>query len=125
MRKGTGAYTEDWPAIARRVKDEAGWICIRCNHGHHPKSGHTLTVHHLDMDKSNNAWWNLAALCQKCHLSIQAKVIMQRVWTFPHSEWFKIYVAGFYAFHAGLPHDRESVSARVDELIAMGQGVTA
>lgn len=31
-----------------------------------------LTVHHLDNDKSNCADWNLAALCQVCHLHIQA-----------------------------------------------------
>lgn len=27
-----------------------------------------LTVAHLDHDKTNNRFWNLAALCQKCHL---------------------------------------------------------
>lgn len=30
-----------------------------------------LTVHHLDGIKYNRAWWNLAALCQVCHLYIQ------------------------------------------------------
>lgn len=33
-----------------------------------------LTVHHLDGDKLNCRWWNLAALCQRCHLSIQGRV---------------------------------------------------
>lgn len=28
-----------------------------------------LTVAHLDRDKDNNRFWNLAALCQRCHLS--------------------------------------------------------
>ncbi|GAH88897.1 unnamed protein product, partial [marine sediment metagenome] len=27
-----------------------------------------LTVHHLDGNKANCEDWNLAALCQRCHL---------------------------------------------------------
>lgn len=121
-RKSKGEYPSDWPEIAKQVKDEAGWKCIRCNHPNDAESGHMLTVHHLDMDKSNCKWWNLPALCQRCHLTIQAKVIMERTWFLPHSEWFKPYVAGYYAFHYGLPDDRESVMKRMDELIALGQG---
>lgn len=117
------AYPADWPAVARRVKDEAGWRCVRCGHPHDPGAGYCLTVHHLDMDPANSRWWNLAALCQKCHLSIQAKVIMERRWMLPHSEWFRPYVAGYYAHQHGLPDDRESVLARVDELVALGQGL--
>lgn len=75
-----------------------------------------LTVHHLDGDKGNCEWWNLAALCQRCHLRIQAKVVMNRIWMFDHSEWFRPYVAGYYAHLAGLPTDREFVLARLDEL---------
>lgn len=121
-RKSKGQYPPDWPQIAKRVKDEAGWKCIRCGHLHDPQSGYTLTVHHLDIDPANCRWWNLAALCQRCHLTIQAKVVMERTWFLPHSEWFKPYVAGYYAFHYGLPDDRESVMRQVDELIAIGQG---
>lgn len=29
-----------------------------------------LTVAHLDHDKTNNRFWNLKALCQRCHLRI-------------------------------------------------------
>lgn len=32
-----------------------------------------LTIAHLDHDKSNNDYDNLAALCQKCHLGIDLK----------------------------------------------------
>jgi 5-methylcytosine-specific restriction endonuclease McrA len=117
-----GAYPPDWKDIAKACKDAAGWRCVRCNHEHDRATGHVLTVHHLDMNPANCEWWNLAALCQKCHLSVQARVIMERVWLMPHSEWFKPYCAGYYAFHYGLPHDRDSVLARVDELIALGQG---
>jgi hypothetical protein len=58
-------------------------------------------------------------------LQIQAKVIMERPWMLEHSEWFKPYAAGYYAHLHGLPDDRETVMQRIDELIAIGQGVTA
>jgi hypothetical protein len=32
-----------------------------------------LTVAHLDHDKTNNRFWNLKALCQKCHLGHDIK----------------------------------------------------
>jgi hypothetical protein len=121
-RKSTGDYPADWPEISRRVKDEAGWKCIRCGHPHDIEGGFVLTVHHLDIDPNNCRWWNLVALCQRCHLHIQAKVVMERTWMLDHSEWFKPYVAGYYAYHAGLSDDREYVSNRIDDLIALGQG---
>lgn len=43
-RKSTGDYPENWPEIARAVKDEAGWCCVRCGHLHEPETGHTLTL---------------------------------------------------------------------------------
>lgn len=121
MSKFTGEYPDNWKAIARQVKDDAGWKCVRCKHPHDPPSGHTLTVHHLDNLKSNVQWFNLAALCQKCHLVIQGKVIMHRAWYLPHSAWFRPYAAGFYASLHGLPTDRDSVLEHIDELLAIGQ----
>lgn len=121
MNRFKGAYPSNWKAIAQQVKDEAGRKCIRCDHPHEPGTGYTLTVHHLDNDKSNTRWWNLAALCQRCHLHIQSKVRMERVWMFEHSEWFRPFVAGYYAHHYGYPDDRESVAARMDEYLALGQ----
>ena len=41
-----------------------------------PQKQRVLTVHHLDGDKANIRWWNLVALCQVCHLIIQAKVVL-------------------------------------------------
>ena len=119
-----GEYPPEWidGTIPKQVKDEAGWKCIRCNHPHHVASWHVLTVHHLDGIKSNVNWWNLAALCQRCHLHIQAKVKMERIWMFDHSEWFKPYVAGYYAYHHHLDHSKEFVLPRMDELIMLGQG---
>ena len=116
-RKSKAAYPHDWPEIASRVKDEADWRCVRCGHPHDVASGHVLTIHHLDLDPSNSKWWNLAPLCQRCHLRIQAKVILERPWLLEHSEWFRPYVAGYYASVAGLPDDRESVLANIDELL--------
>ena len=96
----TGDYPADWVAIASRVKDAAGWQCVRYRHPHAPgKDGdwHCLTVHHLDMDKSNCVDWNMAALCQRCHLSVQARVDFTQGYMFEHTEWMKPYVDGFLA----------------------------
>lgn len=117
----TGDYTPDWKVIAVAIKDEADWCCVRCKHPHEPATGYCLTVHHLTGDKSNNAWWNTPALCQRCHLKIQSKVIMHRPWILPHSEWFKPYVAGYYAYVHGRPTDREYVLTHIDELLELGQ----
>ena len=120
-RHSISAYPDDWPAIARRTKDEAGWRCVRCNHPHDRKSGHVLTVHHLDLDPQNCEWWNIPALCQKCHLTIQAKVIIERPWMFEHSDWFKPYAAGYYANIHGHPTDRAWVMANLGRLLEYGR----
>jgi hypothetical protein len=81
-----------------------------------------LTVHHLDEIKANCRWWNLAPLCQRCHLRVQGRVLMERVWPWEHTAWFRPYVAGFYA-HTYLGQDlgREAVEARLDELLDLGR----
>jgi len=79
-----------------------------------------LTVHHLDGNKGNCRWWNLAALCQRCHLQIQGKVKMERVYPWPHSEWFKPYVAGYYAWtYLGEEISRDEAIERMDELLGL------
>jgi hypothetical protein len=90
-------YTSDWPEIANRRKTEEGWKCERCGHKHEPESGHTLTVHHLDRDKANNAKWNLAVLCQRCHLSVQGRVSMRQMLfsNIPVSQWFQWHLDGY------------------------------
>lgn len=121
-RRSRNPYPPNWPEIANATKAATNWVCVRCEHPHDPASGYTLTVHHLDIDPSNCEWWNLAALCQRCHLHIQAKVIMERTWYLPHSQWFRPFVAGYYAAAFGLPHDQDSVMKNLDALIELGQG---
>lgn len=78
-----------------------------------------LTVHHLDGDKSNCAWWNLLSLCQRCHLTIQSRVNPAIPYFLEHSDWFKPYVAGYYAKrYEGKGITREEAVARMDELLA-------
>jgi len=120
-RHSIGEYPPNWPEISKAVKDAAGWKCIRCNHPHDIEAGFMLTVHHLDMDPSNNAWWNTPALCQGCHIHIQAKVDMEQPWMFEHSDWFKPYVAGYYAHIYGLPEDRSYVMDHLHDLLLLGR----
>jgi hypothetical protein len=124
-RKSTGTYPADWPDIAHRTKAEANGRCIRCGHRHDPEAGRTLTVHHLDMNPSNNRWWNLLAICQACHLSIQGRVYLERPWVMlPHSEWFRPYVAGFCAmFYIGQDLTRDEVMADLEWLLDLQRQV--
>ena len=133
-----GEYPDDWREIADRVKAAAGQRCVRCLHPaerpgapvpcdakcQHPRNEkqRMLTVHHLDGDKTNCRWWNLLALCQVCHLSVQARVIPERPYLFQHSLWFVPYVAGFYAWYYGrLEITREEAERNPSLYIAMGQ----
>lgn len=87
-------YPKDWPAISRSVKDKAGWCCVRCGHKHDVASGYVLTVHHLDGIPENVEDYNLAALCQRCHLKIQARVDMDQGFMFAHSDWMQPFIEG-------------------------------
>lgn len=72
-------YPPDWktrirPAILAR----AGNQCEQCgavNHQPNPRTGSrvVLTIAHLDHDRTNNDFGNLAALCQACHLTLDGK----------------------------------------------------
>jgi hypothetical protein len=68
----------------------------------------------------NCRWWNVAPLCQRCHLTIQGRVRMERVYPWPHSDWFKPYIAGFYAWsYLAEDLDRRQTEARLDELLGL------
>jgi 5-methylcytosine-specific restriction endonuclease McrA len=64
-------YPDNWNEIAEEVKKAADYKCKLCNSKSIPKK--ILTVHHIDSNPKNNTEKNLIALCQKCHLSAQAK----------------------------------------------------
>lgn len=82
-----------------------------------------LTVHHMDGDKSNCQWFNLLALCQVCHLSFQARVNPFRPFAGEHADWFRVYVAGFYAWHyLSKRYHRPYVEKNLERLLAFGRG---
>lgn len=95
--KHRSEYPDDWPKIAERIKSSAGGKCERCGAPHGPPPA-VLTVHHLDGNKANCEDWNLAALCQRCHLKIQGRVKMDQLFfldVLPVSNWFKPHYEGY------------------------------
>ena len=117
MRRFTNDYNEDGQQKRREARERAGNKCIRCGSPSVP--GKILTTHHFDGDKSNDAWWNLLALCQVCHLQIQGRVDPEQPYFLEHSEWLKPYVAGFYAKkYEGKDLSRKQVERRLADLLA-------
>jgi hypothetical protein len=96
-RTARGDYPPEWPAVAWLVKVISGWRCERCRRPHSGTmaDGFGLTVHHLDRRKWNLEHWNLAALCQRCHLHIEHHVEFYRDWPFAHSLWMAVHVADY------------------------------
>lgn len=95
MSKFKGEYPSTWTKEFRNeFRAARGNKCERCGHSNDPENGYALTIHHLDNNKSNCEEWNLAALCQRCHLKIQGRVDMFQGWMFEHSEWMKPHVEG-------------------------------
>lgn len=120
------AWSEYGDEIRLRGEAADALALLRCGDASVVKSKHrVLTVHHLQTghaEKLDCRWWNLAALCQRCHLTIQGKVQMHRAWPWEHSEWFRPYVAGFYAWkYGGVDLSRTEVESELDALLEMGQ----
>lgn len=90
-------YPDDWEEIATRIKEAAGWKCERCAHDHDVASGHVLTVHHLDGDTTQNADWNLAALCQRCHLHFQDVPLLGQLTMLRSEPWLDKHREGYLA----------------------------
>lgn len=115
---------QDWTFLAKPPRSE---LVLGPNGYLHLMNGATveagrrvLTVHHLDGNKLNCRWWNLAALCQRCHLQIQGRVKMSQIYPFEHSDWFKPYAAGYYALtYNGEEITREEAMDRLDDLLAL------
>ena len=85
--KPSGEYPIDWEMIAWNVKAEAGWHCEHCGHVNDKTTHHVLTVHHLNGRKSDCEYENLVALCQRCHLRIQAKYDPEQMWLWLAPVW--------------------------------------
>lgn len=116
MRRFTNDYNPDGQEKRREAREKAGKRCIRCGSPSVP--GRILTTHHFDGDKANDAWWNLLALCQVCHLHIQGKVDPETPFFLEHSDWLKPYVAGFYAKkYEKRDITREEAISRLGELL--------
>ncbi len=78
-----------------------------------------LTTHHLNGDKADCRWWNLVPLCQRCHLLIQRKVVMDQLYPFEHSSWFQPYAAAHYALkYENREITRQEADTRKEELLA-------
>lgn len=97
-RTKQGDYPSYWPLMSKQVKAIEGWCCERCGVRNNEDSpdGTMLTVHHLDGNKMNCEWWNLAALCQRCHLRIQSRVDFYReTLDGVHSLWLARHIKGY------------------------------
>lgn len=103
--------------IASRFAIDAG---LDVRRGHRVVAAWRIgTVHHFDGNKANCAWYNLLALCQRCHLSFQSRVNPDQPYMFEHSEWLKPYVAGFYAKkYENAELTRAEVELRLEHLLA-------
>ena len=80
LRVRDHGYPLNWGEIAEAVKAVAGWRCEACGYPHDVETWHVLTVHHLNGDKADCRYTNLVALCQRCHLHVQALYLVGQLW---------------------------------------------
>ena len=72
-------YSKDWKLRSRFIRFYRAIskceVCAAENYQPHPITGSkvVLTVAHLDHNISNNSFFNLKAMCQRCHLRYDAK----------------------------------------------------
>jgi hypothetical protein len=79
-------YPQNWKDIARRIKDEAGWRCQKCDlicrlpGEEFDTHKRTLTVAHINHVEIDCRDENLVALCPSCHLEYdRQRKFMQRL----------------------------------------------
>jgi len=61
-------YSEDFPLISRRIRQESNWRCEKCRRDFSAvRLQRYLDVHHKDGNRRNNQRNNLEVLCIKCH----------------------------------------------------------
>ena len=102
MRKSTGRYPKDFPKLSKACKERADWRCERCGKPHGKGKGNGLNAHHLDWNRSNCAWWNLACLCAKCHLFVQIENEYTQVWMISKEPWLQVHIDGYWSSLASL-----------------------
>lgn len=119
--RSRGDYPASWAELARAVKTAAGWRCIRCGWPHDPWQHMGLTVAHLNHDRSDTAWFVLAALCARCHLWSHARIVLEQPRLIgEHEPWLLPYLAGWHARRVlGVELTRADVAARLTELLAL------
>ncbi len=85
-------YPADWREISERIRFErAKGVCEFCEiaeHGQpHPVTGSivVLTTAHLDNTPENCDDENLAAMCQRCHLTYDAQIHRRNRWETLHN----------------------------------------
>jgi len=91
-------YPPRWGRMSRWVRGCAGWHCELCGAKNGPPPS-LLTVHHLDGNKWNLLPWNLAALCQRCHHSVQWTLdFRQSNLTGIYPQWLRAHLKGYNAW---------------------------
>ena len=65
----SGGYTQDFPEISRRLREEHNWTCTECGIDMTDKK-EGLHTHHINGVKHDNLQSNLKVLCALCHKGI-------------------------------------------------------
>ena len=61
-------YAANQKAISLEYRTQKGFVCEKCGRNFSARQDQRLTdTHHIDRDKSNNHYDNLACLCKACH----------------------------------------------------------
>lgn len=64
-----GGYTQDFPEISRRLREEHNWTCTECGINMTDKK-EGLHTHHINGVKHDNRHSNLRVLCALCHRNV-------------------------------------------------------
>lgn len=64
-----GGYTQDFPEISRRLREEHNWTCTECGIDMSDKK-EGLHTHHINGVKHDNSRRNLRVLCALCHKDV-------------------------------------------------------
>ena len=105
-------YPLDWADISLKVRRKAGFKCENCGHVDNALEGRLLTVHHLDRNTKNNSYWNLAALCQRCHLSLQGKFRPGQLPLLDPPRWLARHISGLKGQAKTLAHQARKRAER-------------